>query len=76
MTVYFATNSSMYQDRVLNRIVFKYLYDNEYSVRHAASKCLLRYDLNHIVYSSLFCIKYYYFYFCSIINYMFFSCSY
>lgn len=43
MTVYFATNSSMYQDRILNRIVFKYLYDNEYSVRRAASKCLLRY---------------------------------
>ncbi|CAH1724958.1 unnamed protein product [Aphis gossypii] len=41
MTVYFATNSSMYQDRVLNRIIFKYLYDNEYSVRRAASKCLL-----------------------------------
>lgn len=46
MTVYFATNSTMYQDRVLNRIVFKYLYDNEYSVRRAASKCLLRYGLN------------------------------
>lgn len=42
MTVYFATNSSMYQDRILNRIIFKYLYDNEYSVRRAASKCLLR----------------------------------
>lgn len=43
MTVYFATNSSMYQDKILDRIVFKYLYDNEHSVRHAASKCLLRY---------------------------------
>ncbi|XP_025420820.1 huntingtin [Sipha flava] len=42
MTVYFATNSSMYQDKILDRIVFKYLYDNEHSVRHAASKCLLR----------------------------------
>ncbi|VVC25146.1 Hypothetical protein CINCED_3A023792 [Cinara cedri] len=41
MTVYFATNSSMYQDRILDRIVYKYLYDNEHSVRHAASKCLL-----------------------------------
>lgn len=42
MTVYFATNSSMYQDRILNRIVFKCLYDNEHSVRHAACKCLLK----------------------------------
>lgn len=42
MTVYFVTNSSMHQDRILDRIVFKYLYDNDHNVRHAAAKCLLR----------------------------------
>ncbi|XP_050533729.1 huntingtin isoform X2 [Daktulosphaira vitifoliae] len=41
MAVYYATNSSIYQDRILERIVFKFLFDHEYNVRHAAAKCLV-----------------------------------
>ncbi|XP_050429862.1 huntingtin isoform X2 [Adelges cooleyi] len=41
MTVYYVTNSSTYQDRILDRIILKFLYDNEHSVRQAAAKCLL-----------------------------------